>query len=129
MSGFSRNKTIMIVDDELDILHVVRRYLEKWGFRVEDFSNPATAFQCFKQDPDAYALCLIDFRMPEMSGIMLAALMRKTKPDIKIIMMTAFEIVAEDLQPKLPTIKSDEIIQKPFKLVQICTAVKRQLKI
>ncbi len=119
----------MIVDDELDILHVVRRYLEKWGFRVEDFSNPAIAFQRFRQDPDAYALCLIDFRMPEMSGIMLAALMRKTKPDIKIIMMTAFEIVAEDLQPKLPTIKSDEIIQKPFKLVQICTAVKRQLKI
>lgn len=129
MSGFSRNKTIMIVDDELDILHVVRRYLEKWGFRVEDFSNPAIAFQRFRQDPDAYALCLIDFRMPEMSGIMLAALMRKTKPDIKIIMMTAFEIVAEDLQLKLPTIKSDEIIQKPFKMVQICTAVKRQLKI
>ncbi len=129
MSGLSKKKIIMIVDDELDILHIVRQYLEKWGFRVEDFSNPSVAFQRFKQNPDAYALCLIDFRMPEMSGIVLAAMMRKAKPDIKIIIMTAFEIVAEDLQPSLPTIKRDDIIQKPFKMIQICTAVKKQLKI
>jgi hypothetical protein len=56
-------------------------------------------------------------------------MMRKTRPDIKIVIMTAFEMVAEDLKPSLPTIKRDDIVQKPFKLVQICTAVKRQLKI
>ncbi|HEX7031854.1 MAG TPA: response regulator [Nitrososphaera sp.] len=128
MSSFSKEKTIMIVDDELDILHIVRQYLEKWGFKVETFSDPSIAFQAFKQDPKAYSLCLLDMRMPEMSGIVLAAMMRKTRPDIKILIMTAFELVAEDLKPSLPTIKHDDIIQKPFKMVQICTAVKKQLK-
>lgn len=124
----SSSKKIMIVDDELDILHIVRLYLEKWGFKVDTFSDPSVAFQRFKQDPDAYLLCLLDIRMPEMSGITLAAMMLKIKPDIKIVIMTAFEIVAADLRPSLPAIKGDDIIQKPFKLIQICTAVKRKLK-
>ncbi|MEW6604464.1 MAG: response regulator [Thermoproteota archaeon] len=124
----SSSNKIMIVDDELDILHVVRKYLEKWGFKVDTFSDPSVAFQRFKQDPNAYSLCLLDIRMPGMSGITLAAMILKIKPDIKIIIMTAFEMVAEDLRPSLPAIKGTDIIQKPFNLVQICTAVKRQLK-
>lgn len=124
----SSNKKIMVVDDELDILHVIRRYLEKWGFKVDTFSDPLYALQKFKESPGEYSLALLDIRMPEMSGVTLATLMRKVKPDIKIVIMTAFEIVAEDLQVSLPTIKHDDILQKPFKLIQICTTVKKQLQ-
>lgn len=125
----SSSKKIMVIDDELDILHIVRLYLEKWGFKVETFSDPTVALQHFRKNPEDYSLCLLDIRMPEMSGIALTTMMRKTKPDIKILIMTAFEMVAEELKPSLPTIKREDLIQKPFKLVQICTAVKRQLKI
>jgi DNA-binding NtrC family response regulator len=124
----SSPKKIMVVDDELDILHVVRRYLEKWEFKVDTFSDPLYALRRFKEDPNAYSLVLLDIRMPEMSGITLAAMMRKVRPDFKIMIMTAFELVVEDLQISLPTIKREDVIQKPFKLVQICTAVKKQLK-
>jgi DNA-binding response OmpR family regulator len=39
---------IMAVDDEFDIVFVIRRYLEKWGFEVDTFTNPLLTFACLK---------------------------------------------------------------------------------
>lgn len=124
----SDNGRIMVVDDDYDIVHIVRRHLEKWGFSVDTFTNPLFALQMFKDNPDRYSVAVLDIRMPEMSGIALAELMLKAKPNAKIIIMTAYEIIAEDLKLSLPTIKRDDILKKPFTLIQVCNAVKKQLK-
>jgi CheY-like chemotaxis protein len=118
----------MVVDDDYDIVHVVRRHLEKWGFSVDTFTNPLFALQMFKEHPDRYSVALLDIRMPEMSGLALAELMLRTKPDAKIVIMTAYELVADDLKLSLPTIKREDILKKPFTLLQVCNAVKKQLK-
>jgi CheY-like chemotaxis protein len=119
---------IMVVDDEYDVLYIVRRHLEKWGFEVDTFSDPYHALQVFKQNQDRYSLVLTDIRMPEMSGIALAAMILKVKPDCKIVIMTAFEILADELKISLPTIKHDDILQKPFTQNQVCNAVKKHLQ-
>jgi CheY-like chemotaxis protein len=118
----------MVVDDEYDVLYIVRRHLEKWGFEVDTFSDPYHALQVFKQNQDRYSLVLTDIRMPEMSGIALAAMILKVKPDCKIVIMTAFEILADELKISLPTIKHDDILQKPFTQNQVCNAVKKHLQ-
>jgi CheY-like chemotaxis protein len=127
--SLQNNGRIMVVDDEYDIVHIVRRHLEKWGFNVDTFTNPLYALQMFKEHPDRYSLALLDIRMPEMSGISLAELMLRANPDAKIIIMTAYELLAQDLQLSLPTIKRDDILKKPFTLIQVCNAVKRQLDV
>jgi DNA-binding response OmpR family regulator len=119
---------VMVVDDEFDIAFIVRKYLEKWGFTVDTFTNPLYAFQQFKKTPGQYDVVLLDIRMPEMSGIELAERMLKIRPDAEIVMMTAFEITAEDLNFRLPRLQNDDILKKPFQLVQICTAVKKHLQ-
>ena len=53
----------MVIDDEIDILQVVRRVLEKWGFDVDTFSNPLYAYEVFKNNPRRYSLVLTDVRM------------------------------------------------------------------
>ena len=118
---------IMVVDDEYDIVHIVRRHLERWGYSVDTYTDPAFALQIFKNNPDRYSMILTDIRMPEMSGVTLATLMRKAKPEIKIVIMTAFEIEPQDLSMNLPNITHDDILKKPFSLLQICEAVKKQL--
>ncbi|TLY01201.1 MAG: response regulator, partial [Thaumarchaeota archaeon] len=72
----SDNRKIMVVDDEYDIVHVVRRHLEKWGFSVDTFTNPLFALQMFKDNPDRYSVALLDIRMPELNGIALAKMMQ-----------------------------------------------------
>jgi CheY-like chemotaxis protein len=123
----SNRGKIMVVDDELDILFIVRRYLEKWGYEVDTFSDPLHALQIFKANSDRFMLVLTDIRMPEMTGIQLAHLMLKTKPDTKIVIMTAYDITTDEFGLKLPTITHQDILQKPFKLAQVCGAIKKQL--
>jgi two-component system, cell cycle response regulator CpdR len=120
---------IMIVDDDFDIIYVVRQYLVKWGFEVDSFTNPVYALQKFKENPDQYSLILTDIRMPEMSGIRLAMLIQEIKPSIKVVIMTAYELTPDELGEHLPTISRDDILQKPFRLLQVCTAIKKQLQI
>jgi DNA-binding NtrC family response regulator len=124
LSDYSR---IMVVDDEFDIAMIVRKYLEKWGYNVDTFSNPLYAYQVFKDNPDRYSLVLTDIRMPEMTGIRLAGLIREIKPDIKVVIMTAYAVEPEELHLHLPMMTHSDILQKPFKLAQICSAIKKQL--
>ena len=118
----------MVVDDQYDILHVVRKHLEKWGFSVDTFTNPLHALQMFKNNPDRYSVVLLDIRMPEMDGITLAKMMLKVKPGAKILVMTAFEMYAADLKLSLPTIGYGDVLIKPFKPEQVCSAVKKHLQ-
>jgi len=119
----------MAVDDEVDIVFIIRRYLEKWGFSVDTFTDPNFALQTFKAHPDRYSIALLDIRMPEMTGIALGNQILKVKPNMNIVIMTAYEVEPEDLASNLPMIKRDDILQKPFRLVQICEAVKKHVKV
>ena len=120
---------VMVIDDEYDIVHVVRRHLERWGFSVDTFTNPLFALQMFRENPDRYSVVLTDINMPEIRGTALAKLMQKVKPDVKVIIMTAYEVEPEDLAVNLPTVTHDEILKKPFTLIQVCAAGKKQLRV
>lgn len=120
---------VMVVDDEFDIVMIIRRYLEHWGYTVDTFTNPLYAYQKFKANPERYSLVLADIRMPEMTGIRLANMILEVKPDMKIVIMTAFEVAPDELHTHLPTITREDILQKPFRLEQICNAVKKQLEV
>ena len=125
MSAESR---IMLVDDETDILNMVKMYLERWGFVVDAFARPEQALAHFEKNYADYSLVLTDIRMPGITGLELANLMLHIKPGIKIMLMTAYEIQPRELEMTLPIVKWQDILRKPFKLVEICTAVKKQLQ-
>lgn len=119
---------IMIVDDEQDLLYMVRLYLEKWGFVVDAFDKPEQALAHFEKKSADYSLVLTDIRMPGMTGIEMANLMQRVKPDVKIVLMTAFDVAPTDLARTLPVIQWQDILRKPFRLVEVCNAVKKQLQ-
>lgn len=126
--ALSASTRVMVVDDDFDIVYIIRRHLQKWGYEVDTFTNPLYALQVFKRNPERYSIILTDIRMPEMTGIHLARLMQEVKPDVKVIIMTAYEIEPDDLADNLPTIRRDDILKKPFTLIQVCNAVKKQMK-
>ncbi|MGI0049551.1 MAG: response regulator [Nitrososphaera sp.] len=117
---------ILVVDDELDVLDTVRRGLEKWGYQVDTFSNPHIALRAFTGSPSRYSLILTDFRMPGLTGVELAKQAKRIRNDVKVLIMTAFEMDQEMLQ-EVPTIDKSEVLKKPFRLDQLCKAVRKQL--
>lgn len=125
----SVNHRIMVVDDEPDLLRMVELYLKAWRFEVDTFISPIEALARFQKNPSSYSLVITDIRMPNMTGLELARHMLAIRQDMKIMLMTAFQIDSLELENNLPVIKHADILEKPFRLVEICNGVKKQLQI
>jgi DNA-binding NtrC family response regulator len=123
------NRNIMVIDDDIDILKIIKRFLERMGLGVETFTNPLFALKAFESSSHDYSLVLVDIRMKEIDGISLAVRMREIKPDVKVVITTAFELIEEALTAKLPDVGCSDILKKPFTQAQICKTVKKQLQL
>jgi DNA-binding NtrC family response regulator len=105
---------LLVVDDDSDIIQVLKLGLLKNGFLVNSFTNPEEALQNFKSNAEAYCLMLSDVRMPEMSGIRLARKVKEVNPGVKVILMTAFEIRDNEFSKVFPSTQIDGFVQKPI---------------
>ncbi|HEU4606288.1 MAG TPA: response regulator [Nitrososphaera sp.] len=115
-----RTQSILVVDDELDIVVIFRQALARHGYAVFGFTDPALALEHFKLNSRDYALVISDVRMPQMSGFELAASVKAIKPDAKIVLMSAFEVT--DLEFSTSAVKANDFLRKP---VDIKTLVQK----
>jgi DNA-binding NtrC family response regulator len=94
----------MIVDDESGILYVLRPGVEKnRGYSVCTFSVPVQALKHFRDNPGAYDLVISDVRMSEMTGFEFVRHVKEIRPDIKVMLMTAFDINQSEFARVLPS--------------------------
>ena len=105
---------LLIVDDDSDIVQVLKMGLVKNGFSVDAFTNPQDALQSFKSDAESYCLVLSDIRMPMLSGIQLSKKVKEINPDVKVVLMTAFEIRDNEFSKVFPSSQVDGFVQKPI---------------
>jgi DNA-binding NtrC family response regulator len=105
---------LLIVDDDPDIVQVLKLGLSKNGFLVDAFTNPEEALQSFKSDAESYCFVVSDIRMPALSGIQLARKVKEINPNVKVVLMTAFEIRDDEFSKVFPSTSVDGFIQKPF---------------
>ena len=104
---------ILLVDDEEDILHVLKRGLEIKGFDVDSFASSQEAINSFK--PDTYDLAILDIRMPGLNGFALYRQMKKMDPSLTACFLSAFEIHPEEFKKMFPSMANSvkTIIKKP----------------
>ena len=109
-------KSILIVEDNLDQAKVLRIYLENQGFEVACFLNTSEAMENFKLDVNYYAFILTDFKMKDMSGTMFAKEIRKVRgKNIVILLMTAY-FMDSSLREREVANVINKVIVKPFSL-------------
>jgi CheY-like chemotaxis protein len=117
---------IMVIDDEPDLLAITRIMLEREGYNLHTFTNPIAALShvedgcCMDRK-----LVLSDVRMPSMSGFELVRHVKDLRREIKVILMTAFEINKEEAQNVLPLTLVEAFLNKPFRSVDLIEAVKK----
>jgi len=101
---------ILVVDDEAEIVRVVRSYLEKDGYQVTTAGNGRDAlFAARETKPD---LVVLDLQMPQMDGLEFTRRIRAERPDITIIMLTAR---VEEMDRILGLeLGADDYVTKPF---------------
>ena len=82
-------------------------------FLVDAFTNPEEALRNFKSNAESYCLVLSDIRMPSLSGIQLARKVKEINPNVKTVLMTAFEIKDNEFSKVFPSTQVDGFVQKP----------------
>jgi DNA-binding NtrC family response regulator len=107
---------LLIVDDDPDIAHILKQGLLKNRFLVSAFTNPEEALQEFESNSKDYSLILSDIRMPALSGIQLARKVKEINPDIKVVLMTSFEIRDNEFSKVFPSMHVDGFVQKPISM-------------
>lgn len=118
---------VMVVDDERDILRIIKRDLEANNntFTVDIFSSSEQALQAFEGHPkDYYDLILTDIRMPRMNGFELYRRIKEKNPAMKIAFITAFEINKEEFNKVLPSIDVKDFIIKPISMSDLIIKLK-----
>lgn len=105
-----RHETIVIIDDENEILTMLERFLlRQGGYKVRTFNNPVTAISSLPNNTD---IILLDIMMPQMSGLeALPKLLAKT-PKAKVLMMTAYSTLDKVLNAH--RFGATSYIMKPF---------------
>jgi two-component system cell cycle sensor histidine kinase/response regulator CckA len=118
-------KTVLVVDDEPDILRLVETVLTRAGHKVVTASNGERALEKVRKMATAPDLLLTDVVMPGLSGPMIADRLREQLPALKILFISAFE----DRQVVRRFVKDQgyELITKPFHIEELSTKVQQLL--
>lgn len=106
--------TVMLVDDEPDILAIFKTYLTSEGYKVEAFSDSYMALQSFaRSEPRHYDLLVLDIRMPTINGLQLYQRLKAVDPYVNVIFLSALE-ATDELVSILDGVKTADVIRKPI---------------
>lgn len=101
---------LLIVDDEKGLCDYLKDFFSPKGYKVFTATTAKTALSLIeKESPE---LVLLDVNMPDMNGLEILRLIKKTSPQIKVIMITISD--DSDTREKAKTLGADEFIRKPF---------------
>jgi len=87
--------SIVVVDDESDLVFMFKVTLEMNGYNVIGFTKPVEALEYIKKNHDKCTLILTDYRMPEINGCELGTKIKEIDEKIKVIIITAYENIIE----------------------------------
>ena len=130
---------ILIVDDESDILSVVRRILEEYGFKMCCFTKPYAALEHYKMLPNSHDLVISDLQMPNINGLEFIGKVKEINANVKAILMTSSFQMSDSQVLLLPNsnpssspssslnLKIDEFILKPFSIQKLVELISRHI--
>jgi PAS domain S-box-containing protein len=118
-------ESILVVDDEEDIVVAAKILLEQLGYRVTVFTGTREALEAFRAQPDGFDLVLADQTMPHLTGLELAGELLKMRPGLPIVICTGY---SQTLTPeKAKALGVRDLLAKPLLPQKLAESVRREL--
>lgn len=107
------NETILLVEDDVDVLQIEKRGLERRGYTVFTAENGRDALSIYKKNRNHIDIIVTDVVLPSMNGLDFSQSVHDTDPDARFLFISGY---AEGILKQKFNIKKDiEILKKPFK--------------
>ncbi len=116
-------ETILVVDDDPEVLTLVMDILEMAGYAVLSTADPRHALRLVRTYAEPIHLLLTDVVMPLMNGLQLAAEVQALRPEVQILLMSAFRTKAID-DHRMRLGLRGLFLEKPFTVVSLMGAVR-----
>ena len=117
-----RRQHVLFADDEAGLASIVQRLLLLEGFEVTICSGGEEAVAKF--DPERHDLVLTDYGMPDLTGLQVAAAVRRRSPSTPVVLVTGW---GSDLDLSAPPAGVTAVVSKPFRLGTLVEAVRSAL--
>ena len=114
---------ILVVDDNEDYTDSIKDILEDEGYEVETAHNGEDA--CKLTDCTAYDLVLMDIKMPGMNGVESFLKMKRTNPDVKVVLFTAYALT--ELIQKARDNGVTAILKKPLDMDELYLTIENAI--
>lgn len=122
--NFDKMRTVLIVDDEIDTLSLLKEFLENKNFKVIITEDPHKAISIVENEE--VDLVIADLKMPKMDGIALTKEILVCNSEMPVIIMTAYA----SIESAIESIKAGatDFITKPFKFNHTLFVVNKALE-
>ncbi len=117
-------ENILIVDDEKSLLDLLSVVLKKEGYRIKTCLAPSKVFELTEKE--SFDLVICDIKLPEISGMEILKYIRETRPDIPVIMITAYGSLKQAVEA-LKAGATDYIL-KPFDVEELKIIIAHELE-
>jgi two-component system OmpR family response regulator len=113
-----------MVEDDLEISHLLEQYFPRYGLELFSVSLPSVALE--KLSIEQYDLVLLDLGLPEMDGLELCKLIKKTYPSLPVVISTA----RADVSDKVVAfdVGADDYIAKPYEPRELVARIQAIIK-
>src|SRR5205807_6223370 len=118
-------RTIMVVDDEPDVVSVFRQALRSKGYSVAGFTDPVLALREFDLNHEMYDLVIADNRMQRMTGLGFIINVKRLRPDIKVILVSGYEL-DNNQRSSYPIV---ELLTKPISASKLTETVEKYVSV
>ena len=125
VAKLSGSETVMVVEDEAQILDLCNQVLSRAGYKVISASQPGEALLLAEQHEGDIHLLLTDVVMPSMNGKELKERLEKIKPEVKVLYMSGY--TANIIAHRGVLTEGVEFLQKPFATRDLAIKVRRLL--
>ena len=117
---------ILYVDDEPGLILAGVETMELMGFRVVGMERPDEALRIFNTRPDAFDIVITDYAMPKLNGCRFARELRRIRPDVPVILLTA---AAKGIEFKdEPPPEFDLVLLKPISYKDVADRVREVME-
>jgi DNA-binding NtrC family response regulator len=114
---------ILVVDDEDALRMVLSSELQSSGYEVSTASDGDEAINAVQSKK--FDLLLLDIKMPRVDGFEVLKFVKKSYPQVKVIMLTGFADLKNAIESK--KLGAEDFVSKPYDLVDLLTTIERVL--